>query len=160
MNEGSEAVSRLRNRDSQALAELFDRHGERLRRMIDFRLDSRLRGRVSASDILQETYLEALKRVPHFQADPEVPFFIWLRTVTMQRLIDVHRAHLGAQARDAAREVRLGPGQGLEASTEKMAELIGDITSPSQAAQRGEARDRLRGALDQLDPIDREVLAL
>ena len=55
-------------------------------------------GRVSASDVLQEAYIDALKRLPHFQADPDVPVFIWLRTVTIQRLIETHRQHLGAKA--------------------------------------------------------------
>src|SRR4051794_17875790 len=156
----AEILGRVQSGDQQALAALFSRHRDRLRRMVDFRLDARLRGRVSTSDVLQESYIDALKRLPHFQADPSVPFFIWLRTVTVQRLIEVHRQHLGAQARDAAREVRLGEGGAIEASTERMAELIGDATSPSQAAQRLEVMAHLRRALDGLDPIDREVLAL
>jgi RNA polymerase sigma-70 factor (ECF subfamily) len=154
-----ELLNRLGQGDQQALGALFSAHGDRLRRMVDFRLDARLRGRVSTSDILQESYIDALKRLPHFQADPDVPFFIWLRTVTIQRLIQVHRQHLGAQARDAAREIQLGHGGAVEASSERMAELIGDITSPSQAAHRGEVTARLRETLDRLDPIDREVLA-
>jgi RNA polymerase sigma-70 factor (ECF subfamily) len=159
-DDNREALEGLRRGDQQALATLFSRHRDRLGRMVDFRLDARLRGRVSASDVLQEAYIDALKRLPHFQADPDVPFFIWLRTVTVQRLIEVHRQHLGAQARDAAREVRLGHGPMIEASSEKMAELIGDFTSPSQAAHRAEVMSGLREALDRLDPIDREVLAL
>jgi RNA polymerase sigma-70 factor (ECF subfamily) len=150
----------LQQADQHALAALFLRHRDRLGRMVAFRLDARLRGRVSTSDVLQEAYIDALKRLPHFQADPAVPFFIWLRTVTIQRLIQVHRQHLGAQARDAAREVPLTRGGSIEASSEKMAELFGDLTSPSQAAQRGEIMAQLRETLDRLDPIDREVLAL
>ena len=65
-------------------------------------------GRVSTSDVLQEAYIDALKRLPHYRADPDVPFFIWLRTVTIQRLIEVHRQHLGAAMRDAGREVSIG----------------------------------------------------
>src|SRR5436309_8905750 len=107
---------RLRQGDQQTLAALFSRHRDRLRRMVEFRLDARLRGRVSTSDVLQEAYIDALKRLPHYHADPDVPFFIWLRSVTQQRLIDVHRYHLGAQARDAAREVPLGRGNAIEAS--------------------------------------------
>jgi RNA polymerase sigma-70 factor (ECF subfamily) len=155
-----ELLELLQRDGQQALAAEFSRHRERLRRMVDFRLDVRLRGRVSASDVLQEAYIDALKRLPHFQADPDVPFFIWLRTVTVQRLIDVHRQHLGAKGRDAAREVRLGRGDSVEASSEKMAAIIGDLTSPSQAAQRAEIMGSLREAIDRLDPIDREVLAL
>jgi len=154
------ALDALRRGDPQALAVLFSRHRERLRRMVEFRLDARLRGRVSTSDVLQEAYIDALKRLPHFQADPDVPFYIWVRTVTAQRLVDVHRHHLGAQARDAGREARVGRPAAPEASTEKMAGLIGDLTSPSQAAHRGEVKARLAEALDRLDPVDREVLAL
>src|SRR3954463_8962165 len=95
-----ETVDRVRRGDQHALAALFSRNRDRLRRMVEFRLDARLRGRVSTSDVLQEAYIDALKRLSHFRADPDVPFFVWLRTVTMQRLIQVHREHLGAQARD------------------------------------------------------------
>jgi RNA polymerase sigma-70 factor (ECF subfamily) len=159
-DDGEALVENLRQGDQEALGALFSRHRDRLRRLVEFRLDSRLRGRVSTSDVLQEAYIDALKRLPHFAADPDVPFFIWLRTVTLQRLIQVHRQHLGAQARNAGREVRLAQGDGVEASTEKMAELMGDFTSPSQAVRRYESVVRVREALDRLEPIDREVLAL
>ena len=80
--------------------------------------------------------------------------------MTLQHLIDVHRRHLGARGRDAAREVRLVAGDSVGASSEKMADLMGDVSSPSHAAARGEVRQRVREALDCLEPIDREVLAL
>jgi RNA polymerase sigma-70 factor (ECF subfamily) len=153
-------LDRLRQGDQQALADLFSRHRERLGRMIEFRLDGRLKGRVAASDVLQEAYIDALKRLPHFQADPGMPFFLWLRWVTVQRLVEVHRQHLGARIRDAGREVPLDRGNDLAASSAMMAELIGDRTSPSQAAQRAETMAQLQQALDGLEPIDREVLAL
>jgi RNA polymerase sigma-70 factor (ECF subfamily) len=158
--DGQELIDRLRGGDQQALGSLFSRNRDRLRRMVEFRLDARLRGRVSTSDVLQEAYIDALKRLPHFRALPDVPFFVWLRWVAIQRLVEVHRHHLGAQGRAATREVRLGQGDAIEASSERMVELIGDLTSPSQAAQRGEILGRLREALDHLDPTDREVLAL
>lgn len=153
-------IDRLRGGDQEALGPLFSLYRDRLCKMVEFRLDARLRGRVAASDVLQEAYIEAFKRLQHFQGDPDVPFFIWLRTVTFQRLIDVHRQHLEAQARNAAREVAINAGASFGASTERMAELMGDLTSPSQAVQRGEIIARLREVLDRLDPVDREVLAL
>jgi RNA polymerase sigma-70 factor (ECF subfamily) len=153
-------LDRLRAGDQLALGELFARYRDRLGRMIQFRLDGRLKGRVAASDVLQEAYIDALKRLPHYQAAPDMPILIWLRWVTMQRLVEVHRQHLGARKRDAGREVSLDPKASLAASSEKIAEFIGDLTSPSQAAQRAEAIDQLRRALDGLDPTDREVLAL
>jgi RNA polymerase sigma-70 factor (ECF subfamily) len=155
-----EMLDGARRGDPLALASLYSRHRDRLRRMVEFRLDARLRGRVSPSDVLQEAYIDALKRLPHYQADPDVPFYVWLRTVTIQRLIDVHRQHLVAGIRDASREVAPGRTEAVEASSEKMAEFIGDLTSPSQAVQRVEIITQVRAALDRLDPIDREVLAL
>ncbi len=146
--------------DGEALASFFSMYRDRLRRMVELRLDSRLRGRVSASDILQESYLGALQRLPHYQTCPEIPLFVWLRSVTMQRLIDVHRRHLGGQLRDAGREIRLGDVEAIEAGTGQIAELIADTTSPSLAARRGEIMALVRDALEQLDPVDREVLVL
>jgi RNA polymerase sigma-70 factor, ECF subfamily len=153
-------LDRLQAGDQLALGELFSKYRDRLGRMIQFRLDGRLKGRIAASDVLQEAYIDALKRLPHYQADPEMPFLIWLRWVTMQRLVEVHRQHLGAQMRDAGREVALGAGGPLAASSAMIAEFIGDLTSPSQAAQRSETLAQLGRALDGLDPTDREVLAL
>jgi RNA polymerase sigma-70 factor, ECF subfamily len=146
--------------DGGALASLFAMYRERLRRMVELRMDTRLRGRVSASDILQEAYIGALQRLPHYQASTDVPIFVWLRSVTMQRLIDAHRRHVGGQARDAGREIRLGEVEAIEAGSGHIAELFANTTSPSLAARRGEIMALVREALDQLDPIDREVLVL
>src|SRR5439155_10967943 len=81
--------------------------------------------------------------------------------LTVQRMQMLQRAHLGAQMRSRAQEVSL-PEAGLAfASSESMAgQLLSHMTSPSQAAIRRELQDRLRAALDEMDPLDREVLAL
>jgi RNA polymerase sigma-70 factor (ECF subfamily) len=146
--------------DGDALASLFSMYRERLRRMVELRMDAKLRGRVSASDILQEAYIGALKRLHHYQASTDVPIFVWLRAVTMQRLIDAHRRHVGGLARDAGREIGLGEIDAIGAGSAQIAELFADTTSPSLAARRGEALTLVREALEQLDPIDREVLVL
>ncbi|HVL10927.1 MAG TPA: sigma-70 family RNA polymerase sigma factor [Gemmata sp.] len=152
-------VARLKTGDHAALAELFDRHRDKLRRMVLLRLDSRLAGRVSASDVLQEAYIDALKRVEHYFDKPDQPFFGWLRLVVGQRLADVHREHL-AQKRNATRDVRMyGGGPGADSAC-LAAMLLGNLTSPSGAATKNEAFARLEEALEQMDPIDREVLAL
>jgi RNA polymerase sigma-70 factor (ECF subfamily) len=153
-------LERLHQGDPDALTVLFAHHRDRLRRMIDFRLDARLKGRISASDVLQEAYIEALHRLEKHPPDASLPFFVWVRSLTVQRMIDLYRRHVGAQARDAGREVRLEADGSVEASSEKMAALLGDLTSPSQAAERAEAAARVREVLDRLDPIDREVVAL
>jgi len=150
-------VARLRTGDAAALAELFDRHRDKLRRMVQLRLDHRLAGRVSASDVLQEAYIDALKRVGHYFEKPDQPFFGWLRLVVGQRIADVHREHL-AQKRNAGQDVSIHPGGADSACL--AACLLGHLTSPSHAASRNEAFTRLEEALNQMDALDREVLAL
>jgi RNA polymerase sigma-70 factor (ECF subfamily) len=152
-------VARLQAGDDNALAELFHLHREKLRRMVQLRLDHRLAGRVSPSDVLQEAYIDALKRVEHYFEKPDQPFFGWLRLVVGQRLADVHREHL-AQKRNASREVPIYSGGAAAASACLAACLLGKLSSPSHAASRNEAYVRLESALAQMDSVDREVLAL
>ncbi len=154
-------LNRLKRGEQQALAELFARYREQLRRMIDVRLDHRLNGRVSPSDVLQEAYIDALKRVDHYFAKPEMPFFLWLRWVAGQRLIEVHRQHLGAQMRAAGQEISLTYGGTPAASSACLAaRLVQNLTSPSEAVVRAERFAMLENALAQMDALDREVLML
>src|SRR5215831_10024726 len=107
-NDTSPLLRRALAGDDSALAALFDGYRARLRRMIRLRLDRRLSGRVDASDVLQEAYLDVRKRLAEYARDPEaMPFHLWLRLIAAQRLADVHRYHLGAQMRDAGMEVSL-----------------------------------------------------
>src|SRR5436853_2129473 len=105
--ETARLIGQARGGDAAALNELFARHRDRLRRMVAVRLDRRLQGRVDASDVLQEAYLEAARRLPEYLECPPMPFFLWLRLLVGQALLTQHRRHLGAQARDAGREISL-----------------------------------------------------
>ena len=156
-----ELLERLAQGEQSALAELFSRYSEPLRRMVAFRLDQRLNGRVSSSDILQEAYIDALKRIPHFLSKPELPIGAWLRLIVGQRLIEVHRQHLGAKIRTANQEISLDQAGWLPASSPRLVDhLVGHLTSPSQAAMRNESSAHLEEALRNMDALDREVLAL
>ena len=147
--------------DRRALGELLSQHRERLRRMVALRLDRRLQGRVDPSDVIQEACLDAARRLPEYHKNPTMPFFLWLRLLTGQRLVDEHRKHLGAAARDVGREISLYRGALPETTTAALAaHLLGRLTTPSQAALRAERKIRLQEALNSLEPIDREVLAL
>jgi RNA polymerase sigma-70 factor (ECF subfamily) len=147
--------------DERALADLFTRYRERLRRMVQLRLDRRLFGRVDADDVLQEAYLEVRKRFAQWSADRQPPFFLWLRLVTGQKLTDFHRHHLGVQMRDAGHEVSLYRGALPQASSASLAaHLLGKMTSASQAAIRAEHKLIVQEALNSMDALDREVLCL
>ena len=156
-----EQLRRLADGDPQALAELFARYRDRLRRMVKLRLDRRLQGRIDASDVLQEAYLDVARRAADYAANPTMPFFLWLRFLTGQRLLLVHRQHLGAKMRDAEQEVSLYRGALPQASSVSLAaQLLGRMTSPSLAAVRAEMQLKLQEALNGMDPMDREVLTL
>src|SRR5215813_11845055 len=162
--EASETAGLLRRAaqgDQAAWGALLVRSRGRLRRMVALRLDRRLQGRVDPSDIIQEAYIDASARLADYARKPDMPFFLWLRFLTGQRLLRVHRQHLGAEMRDAAREVSLYHGALPEATSAALAaQLLGRDTRPSEAAIRAERRIRLQEALNSMDPIDREVLAL
>ena len=152
-------MERLKAGDKDALAELFDLFRARLHRIVGFRLDRRLLGRVDTDDVLQETYLAAADRIHHYLEDTSRSFFIWLRLVLNQTLVDIHRRHLGAQMRDAKRDISL-QGARKATSTSMAAQLMGSATSPSQVAMRGEVSQQIEQAIMKMDPIDQEVLAL
>jgi RNA polymerase sigma-70 factor (ECF subfamily) len=154
-------VDRLRGGDSSALAGLFSHYQRRLRRMIEVRLDRRVGSRISASDVLQETYLDATKRVRHFLRKPDLPFYVWLRMVAVQRLAEVHRQHLGAQRRSTGHEVSIDRPLLESANSPCLAaSLVGRLASPSHVARRNELFMQVEQALGQLGPADREVVAL
>ena len=154
-------IERARAGDAAALNEIFARHRARLRRMVEMRLDWRLQARLDASDVIQEAYLEIAQRLDEYLRDPALPLFLWMRLVVGERLLKLHRHHLGTQMRDAGREIALYRGALPEASSAALAaQLLGHDTRPSEAAIRAERKIRLQEALNSMDPLDREVLAL
>jgi RNA polymerase sigma-70 factor (ECF subfamily) len=154
-------VKRAAAGDPGSWAELITRYRSRLRRMVSFRMDSRLRGRVDPSDVVQEVCLEAWQHLGSYVSQPDTPFFLWFRAVAGHKLGDLHRHHLGARMRDARREVALYQGSLPGATSAALAaQLLGHWTRPSEAAVRAERKAQLQTALNAMDPIDREVLAL
>jgi RNA polymerase sigma-70 factor (ECF subfamily) len=157
----AELLVRAAAGDETAVTELFSGYRKRLKRMIRLRLNGRLRSRIDESDILQEAYLEVARRLPSYLADRPLPFFLWLRHITGEKIIDMHRRHLGAKKRDAGLEISLHRGPTPVASSESLAaHLMGRLTSPSEAAIKAETRLRVQDVLNGMDPLDREVLAL
>jgi RNA polymerase sigma-70 factor (ECF subfamily) len=160
-SKSEELLRRASAGDQQALAELFAHYRDRLRRMVRLRLDRRLYGRLDPSDVLQEAYIDLARRFPEYAAQPALPFYLWLRGLTGQKLTDLHRHHLGAKMRDAGQEVSLYRGALPQASSVSLAnQLLGRLTSPTHAAVRAETQIRVQEALNSMDPLDREVLTL
>jgi RNA polymerase sigma-70 factor (ECF subfamily) len=160
-SETARLVQQAAGGDQHAWTLLLTQHRERLRCLVAVRLDCRLRGRIDPSDVIQEACLVAAKQLPAYAANPQMSFYLWLRWLTGQRLVEQHRRHLGAQAREANREISLYQGAFPEAtSADLAAAFLGHMSTPSQAAIRIEQTIKLQEALNLLDPIDREILAL
>jgi RNA polymerase sigma-70 factor (ECF subfamily) len=159
--ETARLLEQARAGDQAALNALFAQHRARLRRMVALRLDRRLQARLDASDVVQDTYFEVVQHLEEYLRDPKLPLFLWLRLLVGERLMKLHRHHLGTQMRDAGREVSLYLGSLPAASSAALAaQLLGGQTSPTQAVLRAERVLRVQEALNALDPLDREVLSL
>ncbi|MEM1067500.1 MAG: RNA polymerase subunit sigma-24, partial [Planctomycetota bacterium] len=152
---------RLKHGDQVAFGELFTLHRPRIWQIIHFRLSDKIRGRVDPDDVVQEVFLESEKRLRHFVDGSFPSLFLWLRLVTGQTLSKIHRTHLGTESRSTLRETgQLGNNVWGNTSLCLSQRFVAHMTSPSQAAVRGELIDEVRTALESMNDIDREVLAL
>lgn len=150
----------LREGGAAALGAVFARHQRPLERMIEFRLDDRLRGRIDPEDVLQESFIEASKRLKEYIDAPQVSFFVWLRQITYQTLLTVQRRHFG-QKRDPRLEVNGKPEANQDATCLSIfSAFVGQLTTPSQVLMKQEQLDQLKKILADMDEMDREVLAL
>lgn len=155
-----DVLQRLNEGGEEALAEIFSEFRPRLERMVEFRLDARLRERVDAADVAQEAYIEIARRINDYITSPDVSFYVWVRQITWQTLVGVHRRHLGLK-RSPKAEVRIHQRKTPNATTYSLAgRLLASLTSPSEAAMKQESLVQLREALETIEETDREVLAL
>lgn len=148
----------IKQGDDEALASLFTRYRAQMRRLVSHRMDPRLARRVDASDVVQQSFIEARNRIKHYINHSSMPFSLWMRQVTLQTLVEVHRKHFGVQKRDLSQEVALDRAN---SSYSTLADrLVSSLASPSSMAVRQERLVRLREAIDGMDEIDREILVL
>jgi RNA polymerase sigma-70 factor (ECF subfamily) len=155
-----ELLGRATGGDREALDCLLSGHRSRLRQMIALRLDPRLSSRIDASDIVQETFMEVSRKLPEYTSGLQAPFYLWLRKLAMQRLLDLSRKHIAAECRSVTCEAVEGGALLERSSMQLAAKLMATQSSPSQHAQRRELRSRVRNALTRMDAIDQEVLVL
>jgi RNA polymerase sigma-70 factor (ECF subfamily) len=153
-------LQRVSAQDGQALDELFGLHRERLRKMVRLRLDRRLRSQFTSSAVLQEVYRDASRRIGEYLAHPEQRVFLWFRTLTGQRIQELHRQHLGKHVLDAGQEFSVYRGALPEVNSVSLAaQLIGD-RAMNQTAVRADLLLRLQDALNSMDAFDREILGM
>ena len=149
------------------LAAAFAENRQRLFALAEKRLNPILLKRMSAEDVLSETYANAAKRLDYFTAHDDVPIYYKLRTILIQTIADIERHHLKAQGRDAYKELRVESGglsgEGEEAQPEGgvcVGELPADITSPVSRVDRDERHALLRAALADIPESDRAIIEM
>ena len=148
-----------------SLAAAFAENRQRLISLAEKRLNPILLKRMSAEDILSETYVNATKRLKYFATHDDVPIYYKLRTILLQTLVDIERRHLQAQGRDAYKELRVESGEckvdgGGSDGEVFVGELKADITSPASRVDRGERHAILRRALAAMPENDRAILVM
>jgi len=122
-------------------------------------VESSLRAKVDASDLVQETLLEAHRDFQHFQGQSEGEWLAWLRNILSHNAADFVRRFRGTAKRDARREVALrSPGDPSTAL--RGADPASPIESPSQQVMRRDRELAVAAALDQLTDDYREVIML
>lgn len=138
---------------------LFARHRERLRRMVRLRLDRRVPARFTSSAVLDEISREASGRWQEYRAAPELPFFLWLRSVAGARLAAIHQQHLSGVWHDSG-AICLYRGAMPHVNTQSLAAQLLAPARGGTAAPRADMQVYLQDVLNQMDPLDREVPAL
>jgi len=160
-SENERLIELARVGDRNARERLLIQHRTRLRKMIAVRMDPRLAIRVDPSDIVQDTLMEASRRLSEYLHDVRIPFYPWLRNLAAQRLIQLQRKHIHAKRRSVNREQAGAPPLSGQSSA-ILADCIlsGERSSPLSRIQKVELLERVRTALDELPERDREILVL
>lgn len=157
-----EALRRAADGDSSAARRVWDVHRPRLKAMVDVRLDRRVRTRVDPSDIVQESLLEAHRRLADYLRTRPLPFYPWLRQIAWERVAKAHRRHLKAGKRAVGLE-RDAAVELSDASVVLLAERFCPTdggSGPAARAMRAESQARIRDGLRRLPAADRELLVL
>ena len=156
-DEGSkDLIGRACQGDPAAQQLSLSQHRDRLRQMVRFRLAPRLAARLDDSDVVQEVLAEAARKLPEYLRHMPMPMYPWLRRIAGERLTKLHRDHLAASKRSAARELPIGSALPDQSAMVLANRLISSRSSPSAQAIGAEQRDRVRQCLAELSEPDRE----
>ncbi len=156
-----ELLVQVREGSDGAVDKLFDRHRKALRRMIHLRLNNRVSRRVDASDVLQDVFIEASRRLQTYLEKPPMAFHLWIRQIARDRIIDAHRRHAVSAKRSVDREMSLNaPATVDQSSIELAGQLCDGELTPAAAATQREIAMQLEQAVHQLRDQDREIILM
>jgi RNA polymerase sigma-70 factor (ECF subfamily) len=152
-------LQEARGGDGAPLGRLLELYRRYLTLLARVQIGQRLQGKVDASDIVQETFLEAHRNFGRFRGASEGELVRWLRQILAANLADLLRRYLGTQGRDVRLEREIEDA--FDRSSVLLDRgLVAAQSSPSQQAARREQAVVLADALDQLPDDYRDVLVL
>ena len=152
-------VALAKKGDQPAIDHLCRIYGERVRRIIRFRLDTKLRPKLDSIDLVQDALVLALGGLKDFTYRNEGDFLRWLSRIAENKLHDIVKK-FHADKRDIRKEISFKQeGRSADDRSYGAAEPIG-TTTPSVIMRKKEALDRLEKALDTLKPDYKEVIVL
>lgn len=147
--------------DDDAINRLIERHRGAVLRMVQMRLDQKIRRRVAVSDVVQDVMIDASRRLQDYIANPVMPFHLWLRHIAKDRIIDAHRRHRGSQKRSVDREHGLAvPGADDHSTMDLAAQLCDGELTPAAAATQREMAKRVEAAITELGEQDGEIIIM
>ena len=154
----SDIVEELKQDPEATLTKTITENRQALRRMIASRMDQRLRGRVDPSDIIQETLMEAHKRLGEYLENPTLPFLTWLFVLAEQNTISAYRRHIATKKRTTEREHANyfdEPSEDAEGEV-----VICDLTGPAQMAEKLDRMVQLHKAISMLSPQAQTIVRM
>ena len=154
-----ELLLEARAGDSGRLGELLECYRRYLSILARVQLGQRLQGKLDASDLVQDVFLEAHRHFPQFAGTTEGQFLAWLRQILAATLANLIRRYLGTQGRDVRLERELA-NELAHSSRVLDGALVAQVSSPSQAASKREQGVLLADALTELPEDYREVVLL
>ncbi|MCA9152673.1 MAG: sigma-70 family RNA polymerase sigma factor [Planctomycetales bacterium] len=156
----SDLLDRAVDGSAAAMHELMQVHRTRLRQMVAMRLDRRLRIRLDPSDVVQDVLLEAAGRLAEYTEQAKLPFYVWMRQIAWDRLLELYRQHVRVEKRSVTREI----GHAMPLTDDSVDALVATLRSrdlsPSEQLIRKEVQRRARQALAELGEVDRELLLM
>ncbi len=147
--------------DEDAVNRLIERHRDAVLRMVQMRLDQKIRRRVDVSDVVQDVMIDASRRLQDYIANPAMPFHLWLRHIAKDGITDAHQRHRASQKRSVDREHGLAvPGADDHSTMNLAAHLCDGELTPAAAATQREMAQRVEQAITELGEQDGEIIIM
>ena len=159
MKDPGRLIAEAKEGGDAVLGSLLELYRNYLRLLARIEIGRRLQGKLDASDLVQETFLEAHRHFAGFQGTEEPQFVAWLRQILAARVANLVRHYFGTQGRDVRLEQELAVE--LDNSSRMLGhELAGSLASPSQQAVQREQAVLLADALERLPKDYRDIIIL